>query len=384
MRTIEAQRLSGIPESIFTTISQLAFQHNAVNLGQGFPDFDGPEWLMQAAYSAMKAGKNQYAPSSGIFSLRKEICENQNKYYGLQWDNEKNVTITSGATEAIYATITALVDEGDEVIMFEPFYDSYQAVVKLAGGVEKYVTLKKPDFHFDFDELEALINKRTKIIIINTPHNPSGKIFNNEELQFIAKLAVKNDLIVVSDEVYEFLTYDGIEHRSIAEFPEMMERTVIISSTGKTFSMTGWKIGWAIASEIITGAIRKVHQWTTFASNTPAQQAMAFALTQLDSYIPEFRKMYLQKRDLIYSKLLETRFTPYKPYGSYFILADMPEDTKTKGIEFAKELIVNSGVATIPVSIFYKKSDEGDTMIRLCFAKSNDTISKGIDLLRNV
>lgn len=373
-----------MPESIFAVMSKLSIKHNAINLGQGFPDFDGPHWIIDEAYRAMKDGKNQYAPMIGILSLRNIICELQNKFYGNHWDKDKNVTITAGATEAIFSTLTALVDEGDEVIMFEPFYDSYQAVIKLAGGIPKYVTLEMPDFSFDYEELERKITNHTKIIIINTPHNPSGKVFSEEELLFIAKLAVKYDLLVISDEVYEFLTYDNKKHISIASLPEMKERSIIISSTGKTFSMTGWKIGWAIASERITNAIRNVHQWTTFAVNTPGQQAMAYALGKLDSYLPEFRSMYEKKRNLIYSLLLETRFKPLKPDGTYFILTVISDDIKKRDIEFSIELIEKYGIATIPPSVFYGESKEGEKMLRLCFAKSDDTIIEGIERLKRV
>ena len=215
-KEFSAIRIKGMGTSIFSTMSRLAFENHAVNLGQGFPDFDGPLWLMEEAFNAMKEGKNQYAPTQGILSLRKAISEMQKKYYGLDWNPETEITITAGATEALYSTFQALINEGDEVIMFEPFYDSYQADVILAGGIPKYVTLKKPDFHFDFDELEHTITDKTKIIVINTPHNPTGKVYTIEELKLIAQLAVKHDLLVISDEVYEFLTFDNSKHIPIA------------------------------------------------------------------------------------------------------------------------------------------------------------------------
>ena len=319
MKKKSAKRLNAINDSIFATMSKMAFEHNAVNLGQGFPDFDGPEWIREAAYKAMRDGKNQYAPSPGIFSLRKNISEIAEANYGLTRDPESEITIFAGATEALYCAVTAFIDEGDEVIMFEPYYDAHQADVILAGGIPKYVTLLKPDFSIDFDDFKSLINSKTKAIILNSPHNPTGKVFSVEELQKIAELAIEHDLIVISDEVYEYLTYDNAKHLPIASIEGMSERTITISSTGKTFGMTGWKIGYAIASKELTKALRTVHQWTVFAVNTPAQHAMAEAFSRLENYLPEFRKIYEAKRDLALTELSKTVFKAHKPVGSYFI-----------------------------------------------------------------
>lgn len=381
-KEFSANRIKGMGTSIFSTMSRLVFENQAVNLGQGFPDFDGPLWLMEEAFKAMKEGKNQYAPTQGILSLRKAISEMQKYYYGLEWNPESEITITAGATEALYSTFNALVNEGDEVIMFEPFYDSYQADVILAGGIPKFVTLKKPDFHFDFDELEKLISNKTKIIVINTPHNPTGKVYTIDELSFIAQLAIKHDLLVFSDEVYEFLTFDNAKHIPIATLPGMKDRTITISSAGKTFSMTGWKIGWAIACENLTIAIRKVHQWTTFAVNTPGQHAIAHAFSRLDDYLPGFRKEYLERRDLLLKELETTSFASHIPKGSYFMMVDIPESANLNDEEIAIELVKNYKIATIPPSVFYGKSDEGKTMLRLCFAKSNVTLIAGAENLR--
>ncbi len=376
-KIFNATRIQSMTTSIFGTMSKMAFEFNAVNLGQGFPDFDGPDWIMQAAFDAMKSGKNQYAPSSGILSLRTAIRDYHEKYYGLDWTPDE-VTITAGATEALYCTLQAFVQEGDEVIIFEPFYDSYLADIALAGGSPVCVTLKKPDFLFDFDELKNSISPRTKMIILNTPHNPTGKIFNHEELSFIAELACRHDLLVVSDEVYEFLTFDGARHVPIASLEGMKKRTITISSTGKTFGLTGWKIGYTVASEFLTQAIQKVHQWTTFAVNTPGQHAMAHAFGRLEEYLPLFRKTYSAKRDLIYSELLKTKFRPHKPQGSYFIMVDIPAGKFKDDFEAATKLVKEYGVATIPPSVFYQKSDEGETLLRLCFAKQDETIRQGI------
>ena len=389
-KEFSANRIKGMGTSIFSTMSRLAFENNAVNLGQGFPDFDGPLWLMEEAFKAMKEGKNQYAPTQGILSLRKAISDIQKKYYGMDRNPDSEITITAGATEALYSTFQALINEGDEVIMFEPFYDSYQADVILAGGIPKYVTLKKPDFNFDFDELEQSITEKTKIIVINTPHNPTGKVYTFEELEFISKLAIKHNLLVVSDEVYEFLTFDNAKHIPIATLEGMKDRTITISSAGKTFSMTGWKIGWAIASDKITESIRKVHQWTTFAVNTPGQHAIANAFSRLDEYLPAFKKEYLERRDLLLKELVSTSFSAHKPKGSYFMMVDIPKLNIMSGVtpdmvndeEIAINLVKNYKIATIPPSVFYGKSDEGKSMLRLCFAKSNETLIAGAANLR--
>lgn len=386
---IFAERIATIPTSIFSVMSKMAVDYNAVNLGQGFPDFDGPRWIMEEAFQAMKTGKNQYAPSIGIFSLRSILAETYKNHYNLNWDPDKEITITAGATEALYCAITSIVNPGDEVIMFEPFYDSHQADVVLAGGVPVYVTLHKPDnyhdnFYFDFAELEKKISKKTKMLILNNPNNPTGKVFTVDELKFISKLATKYDFLVLSDEVYEFLTFDGIKHIPIATLPGMQERTITISSTGKTFGMTGWKIGYAFAKPEITAAINKVHQWTTFAVNTPGQHAMAYAFSRLDEYLPDFRRLYESKRDYAFNQLAGSSFKAHLPKGSYFMMVDLPTAKFADDIEAAILLVKNYGVATIPPSVFYSESAEGKTMLRLCFAKKDETLKSGIERLKAI
>jgi len=382
-KNFNANRIETITDSIFAIMSKMAFEYKAVNLGQGFPDFDGPDWIMDAAYSAMKDGKNQYAPSDGIFSLKKAIIDYNKKFYDIN-RMENEITITAGATEALYCAISAFIQQGDEVIMFEPFYDSYYANIVLAGGSPICITLNKPDFTFDFQDFEKAISSRTKMIILNTPHNPTGKVFSKIELDFIAQLAIKYDLLVLSDEVYEFLTFDNARHIPIESIEGMNKRTITVSSTGKTFGMTGWKVGYAIANEKLTNAIRKVHQWTTFAVNTPAQHAMAYAFSRLDEYLPQFRSLYQEKRNLIYNELLQTKFTPLLPEGSYFIMAEIPGKLFNDDYHCASELVKNYGVATIPPSVFYLRSDEGKSLLRLCFAKQNDTIIEGINNMKKV
>jgi N-succinyldiaminopimelate aminotransferase len=376
-----AKRIEGMETSIFTIMSKLAFEYKAVNLGQGFPDFDGPSWLFEAAFKAMREGKNQYAPMPGIMSLRRVLADTYKNHYSLTLKPENDFCITAGATEALFSAINAYVEPGDEVIMFEPVYDAHLADVQIAGGIPKFVTLHRPDFQFDFDELEATINDKTKMIILNNPHNPTGKVYTYEELEYISKLAIKYDLIVLSDEVYEFITYDGAKHIPIATLPGMFDRTITISSSGKTFSITGWKIGWAYGPAKLIEGVRKVHQWTTFAVNTPAQHAIAYAYTRLDDYLPDFRQMYLKKRNLMFELLQNTKFTPHNPQGSYFMMVDLPDETLTAE-EIADDLVKNYKVATIPPHVFYGKSDEGTKMLRLCFAKNDNTITEGIKNLQ--
>lgn len=382
MKNFVANKLENMPVSIFSVITQLAYEHKAVNLGQGFPDFNGPDWIFEFALQAMNEGKNQYAPSLGIHSLKHSIANYQKKYYDLNYDDNE-IIITAGATEALFDTFNAFINPGDEVVLFEPYYDSYCADVMLAGGIPKFVTLKKPDFNFDYEELESAISFKTKIIVLNNPHNPTGKVFSEEELKFIASLAIKHDLMVITDEVYEFLTFDGINHIPFASIPGMKERTITISSCGKTFGLTGWKIGYALAKPDWIQAIHGIHQWTTFAVNTPAQHAMASAFMKLDEYIPEFQKLYQSKLDFVFNNLLSSKFKPHRPKGSYFIMVDIPDELgydRDATIKLIKEF----GVATIPPSVFYSKSNEGKTMLRICFAKQEQTLQEGINRLKKV
>jgi N-succinyldiaminopimelate aminotransferase len=369
-------------ESIFTTMSRLALEHNAINLGQGFPDFNGPEWLIEEFYKAMKSGKNQYAPSIGIQSLREAMSKVHLEQYDLAWNPQDEITVTAGATEALYTSIKALVGIGDEVIIFEPYYDAYLADIELAGARPVVVTLELPEFSFSFEKLEAAVTDKTRMIIINTPHNPTGKVFSGSELEFISKLAVKNNLLVISDEVYEFMTYDDAKHIPIASYPGMKERTITICSSGKTFGMTGWKIGFAIAEKKLSSQIRSIHQWTTFAVNTPGQHAVAFGFNNLKEYLPGFRSDYIAKRDFLYKELLTSAFIPIKPLGSYFIMAIIPQGIWKDDKECAIDLVSNHSLATIPPSVFYTNSDEGTKMLRLCFAKKDETLAEGIKILK--
>jgi N-succinyldiaminopimelate aminotransferase len=286
------------------------------------------------------------------------------------------VTVTNGATEAIFSTCMALINPGDEVIVLEPFYDSYLAAIRLAGGVPVPVTLKAPDFSFDLKELEAAFTDKTKMIFFNSPHNPTGKVFSKEEMNSISQLVIKHDTYLVSDEVYEFLTFEGLKHLPIATLEGMKERVITISSAGKTFGLTGWKIGWITASEALTHAIRMVHQFNTFSVCTPLQFAVAEALTKLETYVPEFKAQYGELRSFFIDGIIKAGLSPLKSEGTYFVLVPTPKD-KTD-IEYCTELITSKKVASIPLSPFYLKSKEGEDYVRFCFAKKKETLSAAL------
>jgi len=380
-----AIRTQGFGDSIFAVMSQMAKENNAINLAQGFPDFDGPEFLKRYAIEALEQGKNQYAPFLGIKELREKI---QNKYeqeYSQTFNADSEITITNGATEAIYITIMGLVNPGDEVIVFEPVYDSYINSVKLAGGIPVPVTLKgENDFSFDKSELEAAFSDKTKLVIVNTPHNPSGKIFDHDEIDFINKLVIKNDTYLMSDEVYEYLVFDEKRHISLCESKEVRDRLVLISSAGKTFGMTGWKVGWLLSTPAITKVVRKVHQYVTFSISTPFQYALTKALDHIPQYKIDFKNTYEAKRNFFYKELCKLGFEFKNPEGTYFMLIPIESFTKKNDVEFAKELIQKNKVAMIPPSAFYLKSDEGVKYLRLCFAKSDDTILNAIKNLQSL
>lgn len=362
-------------ESIFATMSALAGKHQAINLGQGFPDFDGPEWIRSIASSSFD-GKNQYAPAMGVRPLRESISNYYKKFYDLDFNIDEEITVTNGATEAIFSTCLALINKGDEVIVLEPFYDSYIAAIKLAGGIPVPVTLKAPEFSIDHNELEKAFSDKTKMVFFNSPHNPTGKVFSKEEMQSLSELVLKYDTYLVSDEVYEFLTFDGLKHIPIASLNKMKERVITISSGGKTFGLTGWKIGWVSASKEITHAIRMVHQFNTFSVCTPLQFAMAEALNQLETYIPEFQKLYSGLREVFISGIKARGFDPLKSQGTYFVLVPTPKGSTD--VEYCEDLIKNKKVASIPLSPFYLKSDEGQDYIRFCFAKKEETLLKAL------
>ncbi len=379
-----ALRIADFKDSIFGVISKLAREHNAVNLGQGFPDFDGPEWMKDIAYKKMQEGHNQYAPFPGTVHLREEVSNYYKKFYQLNYNPESQITITVGATEAIYLVINALINPGDEVVVLEPFYDSYVASIKMAGGIPVPVTMHAPDFTVDKAELEKAISPKTKLLILNNPHNPSGKVWAKEELLDIALLAMKHNLYVLSDEVYEFLLFDGAIHIPTATLEGMFERTITVSSAGKTFGLTGWKIGWICANEKVSQACRLIHQYVTFAVSTPIQEAVADGLMKLDDYLPGFVSLYESKRNLFYKELQDLGFDFKIPKGTYFMMVPIHTKTSEKDVAFALKLIKERKVATVPPSAFYLKSTEGEKYLRFCFAKKDETLREAASNLKGL
>jgi aspartate/methionine/tyrosine aminotransferase len=377
-----ALRIADFKDSIFGVISRLAREHGAVNLGQGFPDFDGPEWLKDIAYKKMQEGHNQYAPFHGTQNLRQEISNYYSNFYNLKYHPDTEVTVTVGATEAIYLVINALINPGDEVVVLEPFYDSYVASIKMAGGIPVPVTMHAPDFEVDIKELEAAISPRTKLLILNNPHNPTGKVWSKEELTAVASLTIKHDLYLMSDEVYEFLVFDGVKHIPTATLDGMFERTITVSSAGKTFGLTGWKIGWICANPKVSHACRLIHQYVTFAVSTPMQEAVADGLKKLPEYLPGFVSLYKGKRDYFYAEMKKLGFEFSIPRGTYFMMVPITKHTSQKDVDYAMTLIKEKKVATVPPSAFYLKSTEGEKFLRFCFAKKEETLKAAIQNLQ--
>jgi aspartate/methionine/tyrosine aminotransferase len=371
-----AQRVRPIGVSVFSEMSRLAVEHNAVNLSQGFPDFPTPEWLKEAARDAIARDINQYAPSQGALRLRKAIAAKSKRTMCLDWDPNTEITVTNGATEAIFDIIQALVDPGDEVIVFEPFYDSYVPSIQFAGGTPRYVTLHAPDWKFDRAELADLFSDHTRAIIINTPHNPTGKVFSPDEMSFIADLCRKHDALAITDEVYEHLVFDDNVHTYMAALPGMRDRTVTISSASKTFSVTGWKVGYVLAAPDLTDALRRYHQFVTFCSVAPFQEAVAIGMEQAESngYYDRMRAEYIERLDLLFATLERAGLKPIRPQGTFFIISDIADLGFTDDVEFARYMTSEVGVACIPPSAFYMTSDEGKSLARWCFAKREDTL----------
>ncbi len=369
-------------------MTALAQKHDAVNLGQGFPDFDGPLFVKEAAIEAITTKHNQYAPLAGVPELTGALAEMWSRETGIPCDPRAHVTVTAGCTEAIAAAMLGLVNPGDEVILFEPYYDSYRAAVAMAGGVPRFVTLKAPDFRFDRAAVAQAFTERTKLVLVNTPHNPTGRVFSRDELATIAELCVTHDVLALTDEVYERLVFEG-EHLRLATFPGMAERTLSMSSLGKTFSLTGWKIGWAIGPEEMTRAIRAAHQFLTFAVATPLQRAAAAALASPPSYYDQLRASFRAKRDVLCDALEVIGFDVRRPQGGYFVMADfrsldlgrlgLPSDADDA--MFCKALVEKVGVAAIPPSFFYEHTREGSSMARFAFCKKDKTIAEGVKRL---
>lgn len=381
--------LAEFGETIFAEMSALAVRTESINLGQGFPDTDGPEEVLAAAQQAMASGVNQYPPLPGEPVLRDAIAEHQQRFWGLEFDPASEILVTAGATEALAASLLAFVRPGDEVIVFEPYYDSYAAGIALAGGVRKVVTLRPPaegeiGFRFELDELRAAVTDRTKAILFNTPHNPTGKVFGLAELMQIAEVALDHDLLVIADEVYEHLTFDGVEHLPIATLPGMADRTITISSGGKSFSFTGWKVGWACARPGLIAAVRSVKQFLTFVNAAPFQPAIAVGLRLGDDYFREFAAELQAKRDRLNDGLESAGFQVYGPQGTYFTTVDIRSVGADDGRTFCLQLPERVGVVAIPSSVFYTNKDEGRHLVRFAFCKQGHVLDAAVERLQQL
>ena len=367
--------------TIFAEMSALAAETGAVNLGQGFPDTDGPREIAQLAADAILAGRgNQYPPGPGIPELRHAIAWHAKRWYGLDYDPGREILVTAGATEAVAAALLALVEPGDEVIALEPYYDSYAANIAMAGGVRVPVTLRPPDFRLNLDALRAAVTPRTRLILLNTPHNPTGAVLSRAELAAVAELACSRDLLVVTDEVYEHLVFDG-EHVPVASLPGMAGRTVTISSAGKTFSFTGWKIGWVMASAELVAAVKTAKQFLTFVSGGPFQYAIAEALRLPDTYFTGLRDDLRHKRDLLCGGLAAAGFEVYRPAGTYFVTTDIRPFGETDGVAFCRELPHRAGVVAVPSAVLYDDKQAGRSQVRFAFCKRIEVLTEALSRL---
>ena len=377
-------KLPKVGTTIFTVMSQLAVEHGAVNLGQGFPDFAVPEFLVGALARAMGEGKNQYAPMTGVPALRQAIAAKTLDCYGATVDADTEVTVTSGASEAIFDAVLAVVRPGDEVIVLDPCYDCYEPAIDLAGGRAVHIPLDPVDFSVPWDRVRAAIGPKTRMLFINTPHNPSGAMLDAADMATLADIVRDTGVIVLSDEVYEHIVFDGRRHESVLRYPELAARSFVISSFGKTYHCTGWKIGYCIAPAALSAEFRKVHQYNTFCSFAPAQWAFAEMITAQPAHYRELGAFYQAKRDRFARQLLGTRFKPLAVPGGYFQLVDYSAISDLGDAEFCRWLTIEKGVTAIPLSPFYEAPPAGQRIVRLCFAKNPDTLDAAIARLEKV
>jgi len=369
-------RLAGFGTTIFAEMSALAVRTGAINLGQGFPDTDGPAEILEAAAEAMRAGHNQYPPGPGIPELRAAIAAHQRRFYRIELDPDGEVLVTTGATEAIAAALLALCEPGDEVVTFEPYYDSYAACIALADAQRRPVTLRPPDYAIDPDALAATFSPRTRLVLLNSPHNPTGKVFTRAELELVASLCRDRGVLAVTDEVYEHLVFDDREHVPLATLPGMAERTLTISSSGKTFSLTGWKIGWATGPRPLVAATQTAKQFLTFVSGAPFQPAIARALALPDSYFESFRASLQAKRDRLCAGLEAAGLEVFRPAGTYFVTTDIRPLGEQDGHAFCLALPERAGVVAVPTVVFYDDKETGRPLVRFAFCKRDDVIDE--------
>jgi methionine aminotransferase len=377
-----SSKLPQVSTSIFSVMSKMANDYGAINLSQGFPDFPISAELIALVQKYMNMGLNQYAPMQGVLSLRGAITEKVKFLYDCEYNPESEVTITAGATQALFTAIMALVKEGDEVIVFTPAYDSYAPAIELAGGKTVFIPLKGPEYKMDWDYVKKMINSRTKMIMINTPHNPTGTILEEADMLELEKITKDNDIIILSDEVYEHIIFDGQKHQSVSKFPGLAHKSLVVGSFGKTFHATGWKMGYCIGPEKLMREFRKIHQFTVFSVNTPIQYAIAEYLQNKDNYL-HIGQMYQAKRDRFLNAIQSSRFKPVPCSGTYFQLLNYSAISKESDVKFAEILTKEHTIASIPVSVFYNNPID-DKVLRFCFAKSDETIDKAAEILNSI
>lgn len=375
-------KLPKVGTTIFSVMSALANQHDAINLSQGFPNFEVSPDLIKFTENAMKNGMNQYAPMQGAPALREIVCEKVESLYGTSYNPDTEITVTAGATQAIFTAITAVVREGDEVVLFTPAYDCYEPAIDLNGGKTIYVQMKAPTYNIDWDEVKKVVNRRTRMIIINTPHNPTGAVLSAEDLEQLDRLTRNSDILVLSDEVYEHIIFDGQPHQSVARYPELAKRSFIVASFGKTFHATGWKMGYCLAPENLMAEFRKSHQFIVFTCNTPAQYGLAEYLKNEEAYL-RLNDFYQQKRDLFVDLIKDSRFDVVPTSGTYFQLLGYKDISDEGDVDYARRLTVDKGIASIPVSVFYHKEVD-EKVLRFCFAKDDDTLKRAAEIINKI
>ena len=383
-RPLLVERMEPFRSSIFAEMSALAVSSGAINLGQGFPDTDGPAEVIEAAVDALRGGHNQYPPGAGVSELRDAVARHQRRHYGIEVDPEREVQITMGASEALVAAILALCGPGDEVVVFEPYFDLYAAAVALSGATLRTVTLRAPEYGFDPDEFRTALSPRTRLVIVNSPHNPTGHVFGPDELAVIADACIAADVLVVTDEVYEHLTFDGVAHIPLSTLPGMAERTLTISSAGKTFSVTGWKVGWASGPAELVAAVRAVKQHLTYSGGTPFQLAIARALELPDAVVDGVRSSLEHQRDLLCDGLVDIGLEVVRPAGTYFVTVDVAPLGVDDGVDFCRSLPGRVGVVAVPVQVFFADPADGRTLVRFACCKRPEVISEAVARLRRL
>ena len=375
-------KLADVQTTIFTVMSALAQRHDAINLSQGFPDFDGPPELLQRVQHYLTNGFNQYPPMAGVVSLRQAIAEKVADLYGLQCSVDDEITVTAGATEALFCAIAAVVHQGDEVIVFDPCYDSYDPVIRLQGGVPVHIPLVAPNYGVDWDQVADAITDKTRLIIINTPHNPTGSVWDAADIEALRQLIADKDIYLLGDEVYEHIIFDGLTHESLCRYADLYERSFVVSSFGKTYHVTGWKVGYCVAPPALTTEFRRIHQFVTFTVNTPVQYGLADFLDANPDHHKQLGDFYQAKRDYFCELLKPSKFKFKASSGTYFQLLDYSDISSAPDVELARTWTEQLGIASIPVSVFYQRPEDADQLVlRFCFAKDNDTLARAAEIL---